>query len=182
MRYVALLRGINVGKNRRVGMEDLRRVFEAAGYSNVRTLLISGNVIFDAAKTREEVLVRRLEQALSKALGFDARVIVRSSDEIEQLVGARPFAGVKLTAESRPNVTFLKAVPKVAPAFLAESRAKGYGIVRVVDRAICYVVELPQIRTPDVMLAIEKAFGKDATTRTWNVVEKIDRALQREPS
>lgn len=87
MRYIALLRGINVGGNRKVGMKELRAAFEKMGYSDVSTYINSGNVIFES-KTRVEKDV--LEKALKKTFGFDIPTLVKSERDIQKIGRAIP--------------------------------------------------------------------------------------------
>jgi len=95
VKYVAFLRGINVGKHRRITMAEVKQAFEDAGYENVATYVASGNVIFDAAETDQKALTAAVETQLEAALGYHVDVILRSAKEIGGLVTANPFAGVE---------------------------------------------------------------------------------------
>jgi len=107
VKYVAFLRGINVGKHRRITMAELKRAFEAAGYRNIATYIASGNVIFDGAGTDAAALTQEVEVRLETALGYHVDVILRSAEEVRKLVASRPFASVANTDQIRLNVTFL---------------------------------------------------------------------------
>ena len=74
--YLALLRGINVGGNKMIKMEDLRKAFEGSGYQHVRTLLASGNVIFEAPKTKSEILSKTIEAKLKTEFGHEIGVLL----------------------------------------------------------------------------------------------------------
>lgn len=89
-RYVALLRGINVGGTKKVDMPGLRAAFEAAGMTDVRTYINSGNVIFRADVRDREALVMRLEEAVRDRTGVDSDIQVRSAEELSGVVGAIP--------------------------------------------------------------------------------------------
>jgi uncharacterized protein (DUF1697 family) len=92
--HVALIRGINVGKAKRVAMADLRALVADLGYGNVRTLLNSGNVVFDVpSKIRGEAAVR-ISEAMTKRLGVSARVIVLSAVEVAAAVDANPLGKI----------------------------------------------------------------------------------------
>src|SRR5688500_9868062 len=107
-RYVALLRGI-MPANRNMSNENLRNLFEKLGFNNVRTVIASGNVLFDTnAKKERAALETIIEQALPAYLGFRSTTIIRSLDQLETLVKKDPFAGIPDTGHSRLNVTFLK--------------------------------------------------------------------------
>ena len=77
MKYVGLLRGINVGGNTKVPMEELRHVCEGLGFTSVKTILNSGNVVFETHQTKEDIVQKELEQALEKQFNFPIRVLVR---------------------------------------------------------------------------------------------------------
>lgn len=81
-RYVALLRGINVGKNNRISMADLRNLIEGLGHADVRTHLNSGNVVFTASKQLNEVLATDIQTAITSTLDLDVPVIVRTGQEM----------------------------------------------------------------------------------------------------
>lgn len=87
MKYVALLRGINVGGNSKVDMKQLKAVFEKAGMREVKTYINSGNVVFDAPASDTAALRGKLEKAIEKAFGFAVRVLVKSLSEIKKIVG-----------------------------------------------------------------------------------------------
>ena len=90
MKYVALLRGINVGGNNKVNMRVLKTVFESLGFTNVSTYINSGNVIFETNKTEFEKLVNDIELAIATKFGFPVRVIVRDAANIEKVCKAIP--------------------------------------------------------------------------------------------
>jgi uncharacterized protein (DUF1697 family) len=93
-RQIALLRGINVGKAKRIGMADLRAVFEGLGYSDVRTLLNSGNVVFTSAGAMRSNPASRIEKEIAERLGVSSRVTVLSAAELEGAVRGNPLAKI----------------------------------------------------------------------------------------
>ena len=90
MKYIALLRGINVGGNNKVSMTELRSVFEQLGFSNVSTYINSGNVIFDSAQTDKALLVQMCESAIESKFGFKVVCSVISADELRIAVNHAP--------------------------------------------------------------------------------------------
>jgi uncharacterized protein (DUF1697 family) len=114
MKYVALLRGINVGGNRPIRMADLRGMIEAAGGNSVVTYIQSGNVVFDHASRSAANLTVQLGAAISKAAKFDVDLVVRTAKELDDVIGKRPF---KEAAPESLHVVFLPA--PVTPAKLA---------------------------------------------------------------
>lgn len=104
-RYVAFIRGINVGGSAVAKMDSIRRQFEALSLENVVTVLASGNVVFDARTLDEDVLSKKLGAKLSLALGREVHVIVRQAGSIINLVDGIPFAHVKAAENVRLLVT-----------------------------------------------------------------------------
>src|SRR5215213_1734235 len=93
MKYVALLRGINVGGNTMVKMETLREVFASIGFENVRTYINSGNVAFETRKSSDAKLTEAISNAIEIEFGKKIAVIVRSADEIDDIIENNPFDG-----------------------------------------------------------------------------------------
>ena len=90
VRYVALLRGINVGRAKRIAMGDLRAVVERLGFTEVRTLLNSGNVVFTGATAKPQEIATRIEEALASRLGVSSATIVLTGDDVQTIVDDRP--------------------------------------------------------------------------------------------
>lgn len=170
VKYVAFLRGINSGKNPTIKMELLKNVFLKFGYQNVKTILASGNVVFEADEKDRKKLSKKLESALPKELGFKSRTIIRTVEEIEDLIRSNPFKEASLTPQTKPYVTFL--ADGVKPKLKFPVRGQGYTILGNFNNTIYSVVDLTQTKTPDLMKVLDKELGL-VTTRSWNTVEKI---------
>jgi uncharacterized protein (DUF1697 family) len=169
-RYAAFLRGVMPTNAK---MADLKRAFEAAGFSDVATVLGSGNVVFTARAAATAALERKAEAAMTKTLGRSFFTIVRSIDELSALLATDPYRGAKLPAAAKRDVTFLRTAPatKIAPA-----SGKGVWLVGAKGREV-FTAHLPN--NPDgavFMKVIEQAVGKEQTTRTWQTIEKVVRA------
>ena len=93
MRYVALLRGINVGGATMIKMADLKAEFEALGFENVRTYINSGNLAFDAKKSSENRLADKIETAVEALVGRHIAVVVREQNDIKRILQNNPFDG-----------------------------------------------------------------------------------------
>src|SRR5690349_21378944 len=111
-RYVAFLRGVSPMNAK---MPELKRAFESAGFSDVQTLLSSGNVLFSAPRAAESLLRKRSERAMQQELGRSFQTFVRSLATIERLLASEPYAGFQLRRGSKRVVTFLHVAPKPAP-------------------------------------------------------------------
>jgi uncharacterized protein (DUF1697 family) len=105
-RFVAFLRGINVGGNKLVPMAQLRTLFEELGYDEVKTLLQSGNVVFTASSF--STLETKLEKAFMEEFGFSSDFVVRSSVELSKIIKSNPFTDEAKKDPSHLLVMFLK--------------------------------------------------------------------------
>lgn len=173
--YVALLRGINLG-NRRVKMEDLRAMFKQLGFTNVRSLQASGNVLFAANSSDAGKLARQIESEITKTFGFDSPTRVCSAEEIAKLVKQDPFAKQKLTEGTRTHITFLSQPLTSKTKLPYTATDKSFRIFAVTKEHLACVVE-PVGSTLSYMDYLGKEFGEQQTTRTWKTVLKLHELL-----
>jgi uncharacterized protein (DUF1697 family) len=177
--YIAFLRGINVGGNTLIRMEALKAAFAGMGLRRVRTVLASGNVVFETDQAERGALNQEIQAMLKAAFGFDIAVILRTGAEISALIAADPFKEVAVTPNTRLHVTFLADAPASRLPLPYLSPDRGYGIVRIFDREVCSFVELSaEHGTPELMKLIEQVFGRQLTTRTWNTIVRIGSLLE----
>jgi uncharacterized protein (DUF1697 family) len=155
----------------------LRGVFEKLGFENVKTVISSGNVIFESPSRSIRKLEESIEIALPEELGFKSTTILRSQGQIQKLVDTNPFQGMEHSQISSLNVTFLKKKRRTGIKFPYKIDDRDYELLGMYDGAICSVIDLTSSRTPDLMVWLEKKFGKEITTRTWKTVEKILKAM-----
>jgi uncharacterized protein (DUF1697 family) len=173
MRYVAFLRGINLGK-RRVKNDQLAQTFSDLGFSNVVVLIASGNVLFDADDQDEAALTATIEAGLDRALGFSVSTMLRSQLEVQQMLAREPFKDVEVTKQTRRYVTLLAQPTDSSLELPYGSVDGGFRILSRDDREVYSVLQVNADggRTVDLMAIIEKAYGKSVTTRNWNTIEK----------
>lgn len=173
-KYLAFLRGINVGGNHKVPMAELKKILAKLGFENVKTLIASGNVAFESSESNPAKLRLTIEKALQKMFGFEIPTIVRTADQLAALIKADPFKKIKVTSLTRSYVTFLGDKPPKELKKSYVSEGKEFRILEVTDGEIFSVLELsPTNRTVDSMNYIQKKFGKNITTRNWNTVQKM---------
>jgi len=166
-RYAAFLRGVMPTN---ASMAELRASFEAAGFTGVRTVLSSGNVLFDARAAAPASLERRAEAAIRDRLGRSFLAIVRSVDALRWLVADDPYRRFRLPPGAKRIVTFLRTPP--APTLSLPIEVDGARLLCLRGQeAFGAYVRTP--RGPVFMTLVEKTFGKDATTRTWDTVRKV---------
>ena len=169
-RYAAFLRGVSPMNAK---MPALKQAFEAAGFSEVRTVLASGNVVFDARRASESALERAAEAAISQCLGQAFLTIVRRVDALRAILAADPYADFGVSPAAKRIVTFLRLPPGSALELpIEQDNAR---LLTVIGREV-YSAYLPTPKGPVFMTLIERAFGKEVTTRTWDTVAKVARA------
>lgn len=174
IKYVALLRGINVGGHRPVRMVELKKTFESLGFQNVKTLLASGNVLFETPKKSTDMLVKQIQEKLEHELGHEVGVVLRTMEEIQNLVDVNPFKNIEMTQQTRLYVTFLPEKQERAVIIPHESTGRDFRILHISASEVYSVVILSQDRgTTDLMSFLEKEFGRKVTTRNWNTIARI---------
>ncbi|MGF1636130.1 MAG: DUF1697 domain-containing protein [Cyclobacteriaceae bacterium] len=176
-KYVAVLRGINVGGHHKVPMAQLRELFESLGYSQVKTLLNSGNVVFSTDIENTELLEQNLAKEFHKTFGFEIPTMVRTESDINELTAASPFASIEITSDTRFYVTFVRNMPPTAQQMPWESPLSSLKIIRADNKMVCSVLDVSKSSTPDAMGILEKLYTKDITTRNWNTILKIAEQL-----
>ncbi|MEN6591682.1 MAG: DUF1697 domain-containing protein [Methanobacterium sp.] len=170
--YVALLRGIGPS-NPNMRNENLKRVFEDLGFKNVRTVISSGNVLFETQSGDVKSLEALVEKTLPEQLDFRSTTIIRSKEELEYLFNINPFKNIKDTPESKLNVTFLKNKPEIGVEFPFHAENQGFVVLGIFHGALCSIVNTKRSKTPVLMRWLEKEFGREITTRTWKTVNRI---------
>lgn len=173
MTLTGFLRGINVGGHHKVPMVELRKKLNEIGCNNVRTLLNTGNFVFDTKQTNIQDLESKIENFISNSFGFLIPVIIRTRKEISDLVDENPFKEVSVHKDIRLYVSFLKDTPKIELTIPYLSEDKSYEIISIKDKIILSVLDLSTTNTPKGMDDLEKLFGKNITTRNWNTIKKI---------
>jgi uncharacterized protein (DUF1697 family) len=166
-RYAAFLRGVSPMNAK---MAELKKAFEAAGFADVKTVLSSGNVVFGARASNDAALERKAEAAMKKHLGHSFLAIVRSVEALREILATDPYQEFRLPAGAKRVVTFLR-----------EARGKKIDLPIALDGARILSVQgaevfsayVPVPKGPVFMTLIEKTFGKDVTTRTWETVGKV---------
>ena len=109
--WIALLRGINVGRNRRVPMADLRAALEAIGLDDVRTDIVSGNVIFRSRRSDASALTREIETAIEQRFGFPVAVVLRTGAEMRGVIAADPIPEGSASDPAHRYAVFLSTDP-----------------------------------------------------------------------
>ncbi len=165
-RYVAFLRGVSPMN---ASMPALKACFEKLGFTDVRTVLSSGNVVFTGARKSESALVNAIEAGMAKHLPRSFPVIVRTSDDLRSLLETDPYADFRVPPTAKRVVTFLSQ--RHGGKLSLPIELDGASILAVNGREV-FTAYVPHERGPVFMTLIEKTFGKNVTTRTWDTIRK----------
>jgi uncharacterized protein (DUF1697 family) len=169
--HVALFRGVNVGRAKRIAMADLRKMLAGLGYMNARTLLNSGNAVFDAPSGSPEVHAQKIRAALAKELEVDAQVVVKTATEFASVVAENPM----LQGDKDPSrflVVFTQQSSTLA-ALVPLSKATWFPEALAVGRNAAYMWCPRGIIESKVAQAVNRALGENATARNWSTVLKL---------
>ncbi len=173
--HIALLRAVNVG-GRSIAMADLRAMFAALGFADARTLMQSGNVIFDGGAETGAALESLLELETETRLRLRADYLVRSAREWTAIVAGNPFPRQAADDPAHLVAMPLKSAPTKPAVAALEAAIKGRETVRVKGRTL-YIVYPDGIGRSKLTIAlIEKTLGTRGTARNWNTVLKLQAA------
>jgi|SRR6476646_1140930 len=172
-RYVAFLRGMNLGK-RRIKNDELRAHFEAMGFEQVATFRASGNVIFVTPKREAEAkLADRVEAELDERLGYDVPVFLRSADELAAIAAMKPFPAARLKkSKGKLQVSLLKKKPSAAARKKVLALATAEDLLAIEGRELYWLPSGGLLESALDLKAIEKLLGAD-TRRTMGTIEQI---------
>jgi len=172
-RYISLLRGINVGGQKIVGMQTLREIFTGLGFAGVRTYLQSGNVVFESPDVNQSGLARRIEAGLEQALGYQVRIFLRREEQLKDILTNNPFLTEGIEDKRILHVSFLYQEPGestwdrlVVPVGIPDKYNRGNTVIY-----LYYPNGFAKSRLPTSFF--EKALGVPITDRNWNTVEAL---------
>lgn len=172
MKYVAFLRGINVGGKNKIKMETLREICAEIGFSNVKTYINSGNVIFETKKTDDKKLAAQIEKAIEKEFGLQIRTIVRSIAEIENIVKNNPFDG-QFESDKDLHVFFLDEEMPDEKRELLLSNNNENEMFAVQNREIFCLLRVSVLNSLIGKDYIAKKLKIPSTARNWRTVKKL---------
>jgi uncharacterized protein (DUF1697 family) len=150
-------------------MPELKRAFESAGFTNVKTVLSSGNVVFDSRAKSDKSIARQAEEAMTQELDRTFLTIVRPVSALLEMIEADPHAEFRLSPKAKRIVTFLREPLTTKLELPIELDGASILAVRGCDVVAAYV---PREADPAFMRVLEKTFGKDITTRTLDTIKK----------
>ncbi|AIQ39129.1 DUF1697 domain-containing protein [Paenibacillus sp. FSL R7-0297] len=178
--YIALLRGINVGGNKLIKMQELKAMFAELQYENVRTYIQSGNVVFESEESSAIRLSEVISQRIQETFGFGVPVIIRSLEELEAVIAGNPFPLTEPEEFKRLYVSFLDAEPSAEALEMIRPYEDGADRVRVVGKEMYTYYEVSVSESPLFKVQFDRLLGTTLTARNWNTLGKVT-ALARKP-
>jgi uncharacterized protein (DUF1697 family) len=169
--FIALFRGINVGRAKRIGMADLRRVFSDLGYTNVRTVLNSGNVLFSSSRATLKKFTREIQEAVSGSFGVSATVIVISAADLQRVVDGNPLLS-RVEDPSRHLVAFAASAADFDPARRMLQQTWEPDALAVTANA-AYLWCAAGVLDSKLSQAFARATRDAVTARNWTTVLKL---------
>lgn len=169
-RYVAFLKGINVGGNKKLPMAELKSLMENNGFSEVKTILASGNVCFKLKSGS----IEDLQPIVEKHFGFPTDILIFNYSVIQEIIKFDPFKGIKMHDKIRLYVTFYKDQPAHPIAIPYTSEDESFKIISSINNFIFSILDLNFSGTTDAMKILEKHYGKKITTRNYNTILKLN--------
>ena len=169
--WIAFFRGINVGGNNALPMKQLAAAFEGIGLADVRTYIQSGNVVFSCSNTTAPQLVKRIGACVAKGFGFEPRVLVLSSRELEKAAAANPFPQADADPKSL-HLFFLEQTPAAAD-ITGLTRLRANTEAFVLKGKVFYLHTPAGFGTSKLAARVEKLLGTAATARNWRTVHAV---------
>lgn len=173
MKYVALLRGINVGRNKRIKMVDLVDTFESLGFRNVRTYLQSGNVIFESDSTDATKIAKCIERKINQTFSFSVKVIIRREQELENLIKSNPFVREGDVELDKLHVIFLSDVPELKATLNLDIDKAENEKFEIREGEVYLYCPNGYAGTKLKNALFEKELNTAATTRNWKTTNKL---------
>lgn len=171
--YIALLRGINLGGHKMLKMDQLRKAFEELGFSDVKTYIQSGNVVFKGPVEPPEILAKRIETRIDRQFGFPVPVVVKTAEEIGEIIRNNRLLQEEGIDPSHLHVTFLGVAPEKSALKMLDA------IDAAPDQFRC-AGKVVYLHCPDgyghsklTNNVLERVLKAGATTRNWKTVNQL---------
>jgi len=173
MKFVALLRGINVGGNNIIKMTDLKACFEEMKFANVVTYIQSGNVLFETSETNEKKLVEKIEKALSAEFDYESRLVLVSHPHLKRIVENCPRDFGTSAAKFRYDVIFLKEPLTALEAMKSVSVKEGVDTAHAGDGVLYFSRLISKATQSRLNKIIGTPAYQNMTMRNWNTTTQL---------
>ena len=176
MIYIALLRGINVGGNKRIKMADLRDLLGTIGIQGAKTILQSGNVVFKSDETNQNKLITMIETAIQEHYNFEVKVMLRTAEEWQTLIDSKPDYTIEV-AGNRLLLACLDAVPTPENMSNLMDTAKDE-VIHLLDTDMYIYYPNGMSKSKLGNPTLERKLKVTSTARNWNTVLKLQALIE----
>jgi uncharacterized protein (DUF1697 family) len=173
VRYVVLLRGINVGGNNIIKMIELKKLFEKMGFENVITYIQSGNIVFDDSENDKAILREKIEYTLSEKFGNVIKIIILTLTEIKAIIKKKPEDFGEEKGKYKYNVIFLVEPLKAKDAIKEIKARDGVDKIYEGDKIVYFSYLISERSKSYISKIVETAIYKNISIRNWNTTEKL---------
>lgn len=187
MKYISILRGINVAGQRKILMNDLKELYQNLGFERVQTYIQSGNVIFETHLENKEEISTQLEKAIFENYNFEVCVIIRTKEELLYIQSSNPFFSPSQTTEEKQQLinnnlyfTFLKDIPTPESSNSIEKIKFLPDRFEIINDAIFILYAEKYSNSKLTNNFFEKKLKTKATTRNWKTIEKLTELMTKE--
>ncbi len=172
MKYISLLRGINVGGNMIIRMSNLRAAVENCGFTNVSTYIQSGNIIFESNEKDKSIITAKLENELMKSFNYDSRIIVKTHEQLKLILKNVP-TDWKKRRDIRCYIAFVKEPATPADVIRELTLKVGIDSVKAGEGAVYMSTLLSGLTKSGFTKLIHKKVYKEITIRNYNTCQKL---------
>lgn len=172
-RYLALLRGINVGGNNLIKMKDLAACFENMGFSQVKTYIQSGNVVFGSESSNQEVLTLQIEKKLSEQFGYQSKIVLITKEFLQTVVENKPEGFGQFPETHRYDVLFVKPPLKTSEVYVQLPVKEGVDKKWEKNGVIYFSRNSAQSAQSQLNKFVSSSLYKQVTIRNWNTTQKL---------
>jgi uncharacterized protein (DUF1697 family) len=172
-RYVALLRGINVGGNNIIKMTALRESFEAMGFTDVATYIASGNVVLSASASDKVKLTKKIETTLTKTFGYESKIVLVTDEELARVVAEAPPKFGEQPTHYRYDVLFVKAPMTTREALAQVTTKPGVDEAYAGKHALYFRRLIARATQSHLSKIVQRPVYKSLTIRNWNTTIKL---------
>lgn len=172
-KYISILRGINVNGKNVIKMDELRKLFELLGFTDVRTYIQSGNVLFNSISSNKIKMISQIKASINRKFGYDVKGLIKTKDEIEKVINQNPFLKLDNVDIKKLYVTFLERIPEKEFIDSLIPNKNTNDVYKIIGTEIYLYCPGGYGKTIFSNTYIEKKLGLKATTRNWETVNKL---------
>jgi len=170
---ISLLRGINVGGNKKIKMADLRDLYTSLGFENTQTLLQSGNAIFETDLTDMDTIQQTIADGIQATFGFDVQIILRTPADLEAIIANHPFTDEQLNDPAKIAIVYLDHIPTDEAVIDLRENNTGNEEIHANGRELYIFYSDGMGRSKLDNKRIERTLKVISTARNWNTTNKL---------